>query len=93
MMQDVTKTCKEAVINESTKNKKYSKNFEMYISGFIRKQLNSSGQGFVFRRRSNSLYGNLEFCSGISWSSMGHLIKKKKNSWQRILLLFFFFDF
>ena len=31
MMQDVTKTCKEAVINESTKNKKYSKNFEMYI--------------------------------------------------------------
>ena len=77
MMQDVTKTCKEAVINESTKNKKYSKNFEMYISGFIRKQLNSSGQGFVFRRRSNSLYGNLEFCSGISWSSLGHLIKKK----------------
>lgn len=48
MMQDVTKTCKEAVINESTKNKKYSKNFEMYISGFIRKQLNSPGQGFFF---------------------------------------------
>ena len=66
MMQDVTKTCKEAVINESTKNKKYSKNFEMYISGFIRKQLNSPGQGFVFRRWSNSLYGNLEFCSGIN---------------------------
>ena len=65
-MQDVTKTCKEAVINESTKNKKYSKNFEMYISGFIRKQLNSPGQGFVFRRWSNSLYGNLEFCSGIN---------------------------
>ena len=70
IMQDVTKTCQEswqeAVINESTKNKKYSKNFEMYISGFIRKQLNSPGQGFVFRRRSNSLYGNLEFCSGIN---------------------------
>ena len=35
MMQDVTKTCQEswqeAVINESTKNKKYPKNFEMYI--------------------------------------------------------------
>ena len=77
-MQDVTKTCEEAVINESTWNKKYSKNFEIFISGFIRKQLNSSGQGFVFRRRSNSLYGNLEFCSGISWSSLGHLIKKKK---------------
>ena len=32
MMQDVTKTCKEAVINESTKNKKYSKNFHQFIS-------------------------------------------------------------
>lgn len=47
-MQDVTRTCREAVINESTKNKKYSKNFEMYISGFVRKQLNSPGQGFFF---------------------------------------------
>lgn len=47
-MQDVTKTCREAVTNKSTKNKKYSKHFEMHISGFIRKQLNSPGQGCFF---------------------------------------------